>query len=122
MWWALIEEIALHAEEMACEKETACCVRGYHVYKYIWASAIGEVLVCSREPTNVVFVVKLYSRKIFFYVFCARKYFYNEKKSELRYALTPYTVEPLLTDTADTYDITDNSEVPTVLPLTSSNP
>ena len=35
-------------------------------------TAIGEVLVC--------FTVKLYSRKIFSYVFCVRKYFYNEKK------------------------------------------
>ena len=39
-------------------------------------TAIGEVLVC--------FTVKLYSRKIFSYVFCVEKYFYNEK-SELRY-------------------------------------
>ena len=47
-------------------------VRGYHVYKDIWAAAIREVLVCSTEPTNVgtIFVVKLYSRKIFSYVFC----------------------------------------------------
>ena len=31
----------------------ACCVRGYHIYKEdIWAAAIGEVLVCSREPIN----------------------------------------------------------------------
>ena len=46
MWWALIEEIALLAEEVVC------CVRGYHVYKDVWAAAIGEVLACSREPTN----------------------------------------------------------------------
>ena len=52
MWWTLIEEIALCAEEMACEKEMACCVRGYRVYKDTWVAAIGEVLVCSREPTN----------------------------------------------------------------------
>ena len=51
VWWALVE-IALRAEEMACEKEIACCVRGYHIYKDMWAAAIGEVLVCSREPTN----------------------------------------------------------------------
>ena len=49
---ALIEEIATRAKEMACEKEIGCCVRGYHVYKDIWAAAIGEVLVCSQEPTN----------------------------------------------------------------------
>ena len=42
VWWALIE-VAPHAVEieMACygEKEVACCVRGYHVYKDIWAAA-----------------------------------------------------------------------------------
>ena len=52
MWWALIEKIAPCAKVMAFEKEVACCVRGYHVYKDMWAAAIGEVLVCSREPTN----------------------------------------------------------------------
>ena len=51
MWWALIEEIAPCAEEMACEKKMACCVRGYHVYKDIWAAVIGEVPVY-QEPTN----------------------------------------------------------------------
>ena len=30
----------------------ACCVRGYHVYKTIWVAAVGEVLICRREPTN----------------------------------------------------------------------
>ena len=50
--WALIEEIAPHAEEMAGEKEIACCVRG-HVYLDIRAAAIREVLVYSTEPTNV---------------------------------------------------------------------
>ena len=71
----LVEEIALHAKEMAC------CVRGDHVYLDIWAAAIHEVLVCSTEPNNVgnIFVIELYSRKIFSYVFCVRKYFYNEK-------------------------------------------
>ena len=34
------------------ETELACCVRGYHVYKTIWAAAVGEVLICRREPTN----------------------------------------------------------------------
>ena len=27
-------------------------VRGYHVYKDVWEAAIGEVLVCEREPRN----------------------------------------------------------------------
>ena len=70
------------AEEMAGEKKIACCVRD-HVYKDIWATAIREVLMCSMEPTNVakIFVVKLYSRKIFSYVFCIQKYFYNKNKA-----------------------------------------
>ena len=46
VWWALIEEIALRAKEMAGEKEMACCARGYIVYKNIWPAPIGEVLVC----------------------------------------------------------------------------
>ena len=59
-WWALIEKVALRAMlnrqiEMAChgEKEVTSCVRGYHVYKDIWAAAIGEEQVCDREPTNM---------------------------------------------------------------------
>ena len=32
--------------------ERACCVRGYHVYRYIWSAAVGEVLSCERQPTN----------------------------------------------------------------------
>ena len=51
--WLAFEEITPRAEEMAGEKDTACCVRGYHVYKDIWAAAIQEVLVSSTEPTNV---------------------------------------------------------------------
>ena len=31
----------------------ACCVRGYHIYKDIWAAVIGKVLVYSRKPTNM---------------------------------------------------------------------
>ena len=30
-----------------------CCVRGYHVYQEIWEAAVGEVLVCEREPRNI---------------------------------------------------------------------
>ena len=40
--------------------ERECCIRGYHVYKEIWAAALGEQLVCEREPYNryAVAVVK----------------------------------------------------------------
>ena len=68
---------------MAGEKEMACCVRGYHEYKDIEAAATREVLVCGRWCAVVgkIFVVKLYSCKIFSYIFCVRKYFCNEKKA-----------------------------------------
>jgi len=41
----------------------ACCVRGYHEYKDMWAVATKEVLVCRRWRAVVgkIFVVKLYS-------------------------------------------------------------
>ena len=32
--------------------QRACCVHGYNVYGGIWEAAIGEVLVCEREPRN----------------------------------------------------------------------
>ena len=67
----------MRAVKMAGEKEMACCVRGYRVYKDIWAAAIRDVLVCCHGK---IFVVKLYLRKIFPYIFCVRKYFYNEKR------------------------------------------
>ena len=28
------------------------CIRGYHVYKKVWAATVGEALVCEREPKN----------------------------------------------------------------------
>ena len=32
--------------------EKDCCVRGYHIYQWVWDAAIGENLTCRREPTN----------------------------------------------------------------------
>ena len=60
----------------------ACCVTGYYKYKDIEAAAMREVLVCGRWRAVVgkIFVVKLYSCKIFSYVFCVRKYFCNKKQ------------------------------------------
>ena len=37
---------------MSAETEVPSCVRGYHVYKDRWAASVGELLTCSREPTN----------------------------------------------------------------------
>ena len=28
------------------------CIRGYHVYKKVWAATVGEALMCEREPKN----------------------------------------------------------------------
>ena len=67
VWWALIEEIAPRAEEMADEKEIACYVRG-HIYGMdIWAAVIREVLVCSMKPTNVgkIFAINIIHVKYF---------------------------------------------------------
>ena len=47
VWWALIEEIAPCAEEMAGENEMACRVRGYHSSN--WESAGVSSLVCHRR-------------------------------------------------------------------------
>ena len=91
---------------MAGEKEIACCVRGYHVYEDMWAAAIREVLVCCCWCVVVgkIFVVKLYSRKIFSYIFCVRKYFtmkkvnYGNKKllNELSIIIWQHTLVTLM--------------------------
>ena len=45
---------------------------------------LGEFwYVAGNQPMRLNFVVKLYSRKIFSYIFCVQKRFYN-KKSELQ--------------------------------------
>ena len=75
VWWALIEEITPCAEEMAGEKEILLCVRGYHVYLYIWAAAIREVLVWSTDPTKAgkLFIVKFIVK--YFHTFSVTKIF-----------------------------------------------
>ena len=35
------------------EVSTRLCVKGYHVYKDVWAAAIGKELVCHIERRNV---------------------------------------------------------------------
>ena len=36
------------------EFRSVCCIRGYHVYKEILETAVGEVLLCTREPHNAL--------------------------------------------------------------------
>ena len=58
--------------EMACENEIARCVRGYHVYKDIHGQQqLGKCLCVagSRNGKGSQPTCKLYSRKIFLYVF-----------------------------------------------------
>ena len=43
----------VEVEALKMELSRVSCIRGYHVYKGIWDAAIGEVLVCEREPHNV---------------------------------------------------------------------
>ena len=78
VWCALIE-IAAHAKEMAGEKMT-CCVRGYHIYKDIWAAATGVSSLACRRWHAVVGKLLIYSCKTFLYIFCVQNYFCNEKK------------------------------------------
>ena len=42
-------------ENLCTETDTFCMeatIRGYHVYRDIWEGAVGEVLLCKREPDN----------------------------------------------------------------------
>ena len=41
-----------YASTKSAEIEVLSCIRGYHVHKNRWAVAVGELLTCSREPTN----------------------------------------------------------------------
>ena len=34
------------------EFERPCYIRGYHIYQEVWTAAVGEELVCEREPHN----------------------------------------------------------------------
>ena len=43
----------VHSEEMPVFSfEAQSCIRGYHIYKAVWAPYIGETMPCSRELTN----------------------------------------------------------------------
>ena len=87
LWWALIEEIEPRAEEVACKNMMACCVEDYHVYD-IWAAAIGEMLVCSREPTNEG---KNFAAKLnYFRMFSVYENIYKKKK-KMNYCNIPLT-------------------------------
>ena len=41
-----------YASTKSAEIEVLSCMRGYHVYNDRWAATVGELLTCSREPTN----------------------------------------------------------------------
>ena len=35
------------------EFEYESCIRGYHIYKNIWSSTVGEHLICERKTLNL---------------------------------------------------------------------
>ena len=35
------------------EFEYEPCIHGYHIYKDIWSSTVGEHLICEREMLNL---------------------------------------------------------------------
>ena len=35
------------------EFEYESCIRGYHIYKDMWSSTVGEHLMCERETLNL---------------------------------------------------------------------
>ena len=37
---------------MEAEYEIPSCIRGYHIYKNVWVSVVGEVLECERQQQN----------------------------------------------------------------------
>lgn len=47
-----IHKIKIKALKME-ELSRVSCIQDYHVYKDIWDTAVGEVLVSEREPHNV---------------------------------------------------------------------
>ena len=47
------------------EIEVLSCIRGYHVHKDVWTAAVGETLVCQREPKNAILTDKFIRVKNF---------------------------------------------------------
>ena len=48
-------EIGYHTKQTTSREEVLerrCCVGDYHVYKDMWKTAVGEMLICEREPDN----------------------------------------------------------------------
>ena len=42
----------MDASTESTELKVLSCMGGYHVYKDRWAAAVGELLMCFREPIN----------------------------------------------------------------------
>ena len=61
------------------EIKVLSCIRGYHVNKDVWTAAVGETLVCEREPENAIDRY-IYSSKKFSYIKFETKFIYRRKK------------------------------------------
>ena len=44
--------MAAGATEVLVEYSKVLCIRGYHVYKDLWAASIGEMLLCIMDQDN----------------------------------------------------------------------
>ena len=57
-WTATVQVLArrrptVNVKQLIMEEfERSCCIRGYHIYQEVWTAAVGEELVCEREPHN----------------------------------------------------------------------
>ena len=56
--------------EMPCENEMASCVRGYHIYKDIWAAAI---IRCKNYHCKIIFAKKIRTFSVYENVFTTKK-------------------------------------------------
>ena len=77
------EKICDRGERMTTYFTVEAMVRGYHIYKEIWESSVGEQLICEIEETNrydshAVAVVK--SRTV---VLTTRSFFLNSSTTLL---------------------------------------
>ena len=85
MWRALTEEIVPRAEEMACEKEMTCCVRGYQYTGIYGQQQLRKCLcVAGSQSTRESFHCKIIFAKNIFVHFLCTKIFLQQNKSELK--------------------------------------
>ena len=53
---------SLHVHYTIATLEMETCVRGFHIYKAIWETAVGEELECGQEAIELVATLWQYSK------------------------------------------------------------